>query len=54
MNATRVDDIVPEVFTTILNGKLRKSALFRSGIIQTDPRIVVPDGGDTVNMPVLQ
>lgn len=53
MAVTRVTDIiVPEVFYNyIINETPEKSALFRSGIIQTDPRIVVPDGGDTVNMP---
>lgn len=53
MAATRLSDvIVPEVFNNyMVQETTEKSALIQSGIAQTDPRIVVPDGGDTVNMP---
>jgi hypothetical protein len=51
--ATRVSDIiVPEVFNNyLIQETTEKSALIQSGIAQTDPRITVPDAGDTVNMP---
>lgn len=50
---TRLSDvIVPEVFNPyVIRETTEKSAFIQSGIAQSDPRIVVPDGGDTVNMP---
>lgn len=53
MAVTRVADIiVPDVFTPyVIQETVEKSALFQSGIVQTDPRVSVPDGGDTVQMP---
>lgn len=53
MAVTRVADIiVPDVFTPyVIQETVEKSALFQSGIVQTDPRVTVPDGGDTINMP---
>lgn len=53
MAVTRVADIIiPEVFNPyVIRESVEKSALFQSGIVQADPRVVVPNGGDTVNMP---
>lgn len=53
MAVTRLADIiVPEVFYNyVVNETPEKSLLFKSGIVQTDPRVIVPDGGDTVKMP---
>lgn len=46
------DVIVPEVFNNYMaQNTTEKSRLIRSGIAAPVPNIVVPDGGDTVNMP---
>jgi len=51
--STLVGDIIkPEVWVPyVINQTPERSQLFQSGIISTDDRIVVPNGGDTVNMP---
>lgn len=53
MTVTRVADIIiPEVFNPyVINTTVEKSALFRSGIVAPVPGLVVPSGGDTINMP---
>ncbi|UZN53020.1 coat protein [Bacillus paralicheniformis] len=53
MAVTRVQDvIIPEVFNRYtMNNTVEKTAIYRSGILQPVPGIVVPNGGDTVNMP---
>lgn len=53
---TLVGDIIkPEVWVPyVINETPKKSALFQSGIISQDPRITVPSGGDTTNMPFLE
>jgi len=52
MAVTLVGDIIkPDVWVPyIINSTPEKSALFKSGIISTDPRISI-GAGDTVNMP---
>lgn len=54
MAATRVSDIiVPEVFNNyVIQETIKKSALIGAGIAQSDQRVTVPDGGDTVNLPL--
>ena len=53
MAVTRVQDvIIPEVFNRYtMNNTVEKTAIYRSGILQPVPGIVVPNGGDTINMP---
>ncbi|QTL96554.1 coat protein [Iocasia frigidifontis] len=53
MAVTLVGDIIkPEVWVPyVISETPKKSALFKSGIVSQDPRIKVPSGGDTANMP---
>lgn len=53
MAVTRVSDIIiPEVFNPyVINQTVEKAAVVQSGIVQAVPGLVVPNGGDTINMP---
>lgn len=53
MTVTRVQDvIIPEIFNQYtMNNTVEQTAVYRSGIIQPVPGLIVPSGGDTVNMP---
>ncbi|WP_406846069.1 coat protein [Bacillus safensis] len=53
MAVTRVQDvIIPEIFNQYtMNNTVEQTAVYRSGIIQPVPGLIVPNGGDTVNMP---